>query len=96
MHGWGTRMRLKHYLDQGVSKAELSRRFGISERTIHYWVVKGQLERDLAVAGRHSVRAGSRHERAVAALGRQTGRAAFFDVGCETRWGVSLPVTKSP
>ena len=27
MYGWETRMLLKHYLDQGVSKAELSRRF---------------------------------------------------------------------
>ena len=32
MHGWETRMRLRHCLDQGMSKAELSRRFGISER----------------------------------------------------------------
>ena len=29
MHGWETRMLLKHCLDQGVSKSELSRRFGI-------------------------------------------------------------------
>ena len=36
MHGWGTRMRLKYYLEQGVSKSELSRRFGIARRTIHY------------------------------------------------------------
>ena len=28
MHGWETRMLLKHYLERGVSKAELSRRFG--------------------------------------------------------------------
>ena len=32
MHGWETRMLLKHYLDRGVSKAELSRRFGVSRR----------------------------------------------------------------
>ena len=53
MHGWETRMWLKHYLDRGVSKAELSRRFGVSRRTIHEWVVTGQLDRDLAegVAG---------------------------------------------
>ena len=51
MHGWETRMRLKHYLDQGVTKAELSRRFGIARRTIHYWIETGQLDRDLA-AGR--------------------------------------------
>ena len=44
-------MRLKHYLNQGVTKAELSRRFGIARRTIHYWIETGQLDRDLA-AGR--------------------------------------------
>ena len=44
-------MLLKHYLDQGVGKAELSRRFGISRRTIHHWIATGQLDRDLA-AGR--------------------------------------------
>ena len=48
MHGWETRMLLKHYLDRGVSKAELSRRFGVSRRTIHEWVVTGQLDRDLS------------------------------------------------
>ena len=47
MHRWETRMRLKHYLDQGVSKAELSRRFGVSRRTIHRWIQSGQLDRDL-------------------------------------------------
>ena len=87
MHGWGTRMRLKHYLDQGVSKAELSRRFGISERTIHYWVVKGQLERDLAVGGAIPFVLDPDTSEPLPRLGRQTGRAAFFDVGCETRWG---------
>jgi len=44
-------MLLKHYLDQGVSKAELSRRLGVSRRTIHHWIATGQLDRDLA-AGR--------------------------------------------
>ncbi len=48
MHGWETRMLLKHYLDRGVSKAELSRRFGVSRRTIHEWVVTDQLDRDLS------------------------------------------------
>ena len=44
-------MRLKHYWDQGVSKAELARRFGVSERTIHYWIARGQLDRDLVAGG---------------------------------------------
>ena len=41
-------MLLKHYLDQGVSKAELSRRFGVNRRTIHYWIETGQLDRELS------------------------------------------------
>ena len=28
MHGWGKRTLLRHYLERGVSKAELARRFG--------------------------------------------------------------------
>ena len=48
MYGWEKRMRLKHYLEQGVSKAELSRRFGVSRRTIHEWIETGQLDRDLS------------------------------------------------
>ena len=48
MHEWGTRMLLRHYLDQGLTKTELSRRFGVSQRTIHYWIESGQLDRDLA------------------------------------------------
>ena len=40
-------MLLKHYLDRGVSKAELSRRFGVNRRTIHHWIETGQLDRDL-------------------------------------------------
>ena len=48
MHGWETRMLLKHYLERGVSKAALARRFGVSRRTIHAWVETGQLDRDLS------------------------------------------------
>ena len=48
MHGWETRMLLRHYLDEGVSKAELSRRFGVSRRTIHRWIESGQLDVDLS------------------------------------------------
>ena len=45
-------MLLKHCLDQGVSKAELSRRFGMSFRTIHYWIETGQLDRELSSGAR--------------------------------------------
>ena len=51
MHGWETRMLLKHYLEQGVSKTELSRRFGVSRRAIHEWIETGQLDRDLSGGG---------------------------------------------
>ena len=43
-------MLLKHHLDQGVSKVELSRRFGVSRRTIHYWIETGQLDRELSAS----------------------------------------------
>ena len=55
MHGWETRMLLKYYLERGVSKAELSRRFGVSRRTIHEWVETGQLDRDLSSGGSRTV-----------------------------------------
>ena len=45
-------MLLKHYLDQGVSKAELSRRFGVNRRAIHYWIETGHLDRDLSAGAR--------------------------------------------
>ena len=63
MHRWETRMRLKYYLDQGVTKAELSRRFGVSERTIYYWIAKGHLDRDLVVGGtRYASRRQAKHK----------------------------------
>ena len=45
-------MLLKYNLDQGVSKAELSRRFGVNRRTIHRWIETGQLDRDLKAGAR--------------------------------------------
>ncbi len=48
MYGWEIRMQLRHYLERGVSKAELARRFGVGRRTIHAWIESGQLDRDLS------------------------------------------------
>ena len=45
-------MLLKHYLGPGVSKAKLSRRFGVNRRTIHYWIETGQLDRELSAGAR--------------------------------------------
>ena len=52
MHGWETRMLLKHYLEQSDSKTELSRRFGVSRGTIRYWIRTGQPDRDLLAGAR--------------------------------------------
>ena len=43
----------KHCLDQGVSKTELSRRFGINRATIHHWVKTGQLDRPTKSPAQH-------------------------------------------
>ena len=57
MHRRETRVLLRHYLEQGVSKSELAKRFGISRRTVYHWIETGQLERDL---DSHEVRYRSR------------------------------------
>ena len=44
-------MRLKHCLNQGMSKAGTSRRFGAGERTIRRWIAAGRLDAE-AAAGR--------------------------------------------
>lgn len=44
-----------HNLETGTPKAELSRRFGVSYRTMRYWVEPVQLDRDMeAGAARYS------------------------------------------
>ncbi len=63
MHGWKTRTLLKHYLERGVSKSELSRRFGVSRRTIYDWIEAGELDRDLEGGGtRYSPRPRRKHK----------------------------------
>ena len=47
MHRRETRVLLRHYLEQGVSKSELAKRLGVSRRTVYHWIETGQLERDL-------------------------------------------------
>jgi transposase len=41
------RVLLRHYLEQGLSKAEVARSLGIGRRTIYHWINTGQLEREL-------------------------------------------------
>jgi len=38
------RVPLRHYLEQGLSKAEIARSLGVSRRTLYYWIDSGQLE----------------------------------------------------
>lgn len=40
-------MLLRHYVEQGLSKAELARKLNVSRRTIYHWIETGQLDRDL-------------------------------------------------
>jgi len=48
---------------KGVSKAELSRRFGVSRRTIHAWIESGESDRDLATGrSRHARRPRPAHK----------------------------------
>jgi transposase len=47
MIGRETRVLLRHYLEQGMSKAALARELGISRRTIYHWIETGQLDREL-------------------------------------------------
>ena len=46
MYDGETRMLLKHYLDEGMSKAGLASWFGASRRTVRCWIAVDQLDRD--------------------------------------------------
>lgn len=43
---WEIRVLLAHYLEQGLSKAAISRQLGIDRRTINRWIA-GQLDREV-------------------------------------------------
>ena len=47
MYGREQRVLLRHYLEQGVTKAALARQLGVSRRTIYQWLETGQLDREL-------------------------------------------------
>jgi transposase len=38
---------LQHFLDLGLSKSAVARQLGVSRRTLHHWIVTGQLDRDV-------------------------------------------------
>ena len=47
MIGREQRMLLRHYLEQGLTKAAIARQVGVSRSTVHRWIATGQLNRDL-------------------------------------------------
>ena len=47
MYGREKRVLLREYLEQGLSKAAVAKKLGVSRRTVHYWIETGQLERGL-------------------------------------------------
>lgn len=47
MHGREQRVLLRHYLEQGLTKAEVARKVGVTRRTVYHWIETGQLDRDL-------------------------------------------------
>src|SRR5690348_10427227 len=47
MYGREQRVLLRHYLERGLSKAEVARELGISRRTVYHWIATGQLDREL-------------------------------------------------
>ena len=47
MYGREQRVLLRHYLERGLSKAEIARELGVARRTVHHWIATGQLEREL-------------------------------------------------
>ena len=47
MYGREQRVLLRHYLERGLSKAEIARELGVSRRTVYHWVEGGQLDREV-------------------------------------------------
>ncbi len=47
MYGREQRVLLRHYLERGLSKAEVARELGVARRTVYHWIASGQLDREL-------------------------------------------------
>src|SRR5678815_3924217 len=47
MYGREQRVLLRHYLDRGLTKAEIARELGVSRRSVYNWIEAGQLDREL-------------------------------------------------
>jgi transposase len=47
MYAREQKMLLRHYLEQGLAKAAIADRLGVSRRTLYHWIATGQLDRKL-------------------------------------------------
>jgi transposase len=47
MYGWERLVLLRHLLDEGLTKAAIAARLGVSRRVIYHWLETGQLDRDV-------------------------------------------------
>ncbi len=47
MIGIETRVSLRHYVEQELSKAAVARQVGVGERTVRRWIAAGQLDREV-------------------------------------------------
>jgi len=43
MYSWEPRVLVRHYLEQGLSKAAIAARVGVSRRTVYYWLARGEV-----------------------------------------------------
>ena len=61
MYGREQCVLLRHYLERGLTKAEVARELGVSRRALYNWIAAGQLDRELDEAPvRYSPRRRSR------------------------------------
>lgn len=54
--GLETHVLLRHYLEEGLSRAAIAQRLGINERTIRRWIAQGELDRSLDEPPRYKAR----------------------------------------
>ena len=47
MIGWESRMLLRLYLTEGLSKSAIAERLGIGRKTVTRWIQNGELDRDV-------------------------------------------------
>jgi transposase len=50
MYSRDTLVLLRHYLDLGLKKTVIAQQLGVNRRTIHHWILTGQLDREIDAA----------------------------------------------